>query len=56
MIIAVLVFFIPTKKKRNIENEMSIEKALRELKEKYDKKLISEEEYLSKKKEYLNNI
>ncbi len=56
MILAVLVFFIPTKKKRNIENEISIEKSLRALKEEYDNKLISEEEYLSKKKEYINNI
>ena len=56
MILAVLVFFIPTKKKRNIENEISIEKALRELKEQYDNELISEEEYLSKKKEYINDL
>lgn len=56
MILAVLFFLIPTKKKRKLENEISIETALRRLKEEYDNKLISEEEYLSKKKEFINNI
>ena len=54
--LAVLIYFIPTKSKKDIENKSQISKCLRVLKEEYEKHLITEDEYLSKKKEYINKL
>ncbi len=54
--IAVLLYLLPSKKRKYIENKKSIEIALKSLKEDFENNLITEDEYLSKKKEYINNL
>jgi len=56
MHIAVLIYLLPSKKKRYIENRKTIEIALKTLKEDFENNLITEDEYLLKKKEYINNL
>ncbi len=54
--VVVLIDLLPSKKKKYIENKKTIEAALKTLKEDFENNLITEDEYLSKKKEYINNL
>lgn len=56
MHIVILIYLLPSKKKEYIKNKKTIENALKTLREDFENNLITEDEYLSKKKEYINNL